>query len=110
MILSFSDLLEALFLGSVGRTKKKKPEISIFIMSIDEKNWLVSMFFLRRQKISWVGSLEKLKINDVWPYVEEFAFQITINPLFSNNCQSTKMYRSAGAFSLTAFLSVSNSL
>ena len=40
MIFSFSDLLEAPFLGSVSRTKKK-PEISIFIMSIDdEKNLL----------------------------------------------------------------------
>ena len=41
--------------------------MSIFIMSIDEKIWLVCIFFLRRQKICWVGSLEKLKINYVWP-------------------------------------------
>ena len=42
-------------------------KISIFIMSIYEKNLLMSIFFFRRQKICWVGSLEKLKINYVWP-------------------------------------------
>ena len=45
-MLSVSDLLEELFLGSVGRTKKKrKPEIEMFIMSVDEKTCWKAFFF-----------------------------------------------------------------
>ena len=86
MIFSFSDLLEAFFLGSVGRTKKKKVKISIFIMSIKEKNLLMSIFFFRRQKICWVGSLEKLKINYVWPY-----FTVTLKCL-QHTCNSLRYF------------------
>ena len=58
MILSFWDLLEALFPGSVGRTKKKKkPEISIFIMSNDEKKLAGKLFFsVGRKSVGSVAS------------------------------------------------------
>ena len=58
MIFSFSDLLEAIFPGSVGRTKKKKVKISIFIMSIDEKKEMAGKLFFStgRKSVASVAS------------------------------------------------------
>ena len=41
-----------------------------------------AIFFFRREKICWVGSLEKLKINYVLPKAVQFVIQVQLHNNF----------------------------
>ena len=66
MTFSFSDLLKALCLGSVGRTKRKGWNLNFCNVDWYQIH-IGKLFFFLPQKICWVGSLEKLKINYARP-------------------------------------------
>ena len=60
-------------------------------MSNDEKKLAGKHFFFRRQKICWVGSLEKLKINYVWPNGR--AKEMLLLAIFSVKNTHEKIFR-----------------
>ena len=75
MIFSFSELLESLFLGSVGRTKKIKPKSQFYFFWVKIKILLVGRWKKKTKKKKTIGTVPSVNC--------PFKTELTIMSVFA---------------------------